>query len=411
MLVVLAVVAGLAGILLIPHLLAWRSWNLADRAARNRDFPAAIANYRDYLKTYPRSEQARFELARALRRNQQFEEAAATLRECQWIGALVADEQLLLEVQQRGTAQVNPDDVARLRSTSGEEERIALEAMVAGDLGASDLLRAESTLDQWVAHFPDDVEARLKRGALKLSLKRLGEAREDLQKATQLAPEKALAWRRLAELDVAEGVDPHQTLEHFQSALSHDPQDVDTQLGVGRCELDLGNLKQAQAAADRALELQPESPEAFLLAAEIAEAGNDPEASLNWLERARKVHAPERKLRFLLARVLRKLGRSEEAKQHEERFQQIVAIDQAMEPALGRLLAEPENAERHWAIAELYRQLGDGRSAERWYLSALSRNPRHIASHRALAELYDARGDEESKRRAAVHRRLAEEKP
>src|SRR5438874_2574387 len=104
-LVPILVVAGIVAFYVRHTRAVERHRELADQALDRLDLPAASNHLRDYLAARPDSPDAHFLLARTLRRDGKFEEAAQHLAEAQRLGydpEAVRRETFLLDLQRTG---------------------------------------------------------------------------------------------------------------------------------------------------------------------------------------------------------------------------------------------------------------------------------------------------------------------
>jgi cytochrome c-type biogenesis protein CcmH len=103
----------------------------------------------------------------------------------------------------------------------------------------------------------------------------------------------------------------------LQQALAHDPQRADGWALLGRSQLALGKLAEANAAYARALQLAPDEP-AVLVEAAQARAQADPgkqfdDTALQWLRHAQQIAPDSDRAGWLIGIALRQRGQDAEA--------------------------------------------------------------------------------------------------
>lgn len=104
-------------------------------------------------------------------------------------------------------------------------------------------------------------------------------------------------------------------LPHFEAASEGEPDSAEWSWRRGRCLLELRRVEEATAALERALELDPEIGygAARLQLAWAHLASGDGERALEAVELAERFHGPSPESAFKKARILKSLGRKEDA--------------------------------------------------------------------------------------------------
>src|SRR5690606_12033862 len=111
-------------------------------------------------------------------------------------------------------------------------------------------------------------------------------------------------WRR-GEHEVA--------LSHLQHAMTCAPGDASLIIRGGQMHLEMGQAEEAKALADRALDITPQSPEAWALRAKAATATKQYEEALADYHRAIEYAPRDRELLFETAEAYRQLNRPQRA--------------------------------------------------------------------------------------------------
>jgi tetratricopeptide (TPR) repeat protein len=137
-------------------------------------------------------------------------------------------------------------------------------------LEANDLGRAENNLERAYAYVPRNSEVNFALGNLRL-------AKGDSERATafyratlELDPSHKGALRNLGVLALGKK-DWNAAAEYFRTAIQADPLDAKTHFLLARALLAAGDVGQASAEIQRALELKPDQKE-FVELAEIVRA-------------------------------------------------------------------------------------------------------------------------------------------
>jgi tetratricopeptide (TPR) repeat protein len=405
--------AGLTGYVYYPTWKASRHWKQAGQALESRDFAQARLDLENYLAIHPAKAEARFLLARTLRRAGQFDKARTALARAarlDWVPEQIELEETLQQVQERG---VHGSELERLTAyvyAGHPDARLILEAMVQGDRDNLRLDQARKWLNLWVERFPDDWLARLWRAEHFQAFSHLDEARTDYLKLLELRPDYDEAHLRLGLLALANRSNVAEAETHLKQYLARHPDHAEAELGLARVRRDQGDLDAAAAAVKKVLDRHVDHAEAALLGGTVeAELGRY-ETALPLLGRAEAGGADPQATHFQLARVLKQLGKAAEAEAHERRFQELQKAEPALEKALLALLHEPGDAARHFDVGRLYADTGRGAKAERYFLAALRIDPAHRPSHEALAEFYARSDRPEHASLAELHRRLAKGK-
>jgi tetratricopeptide (TPR) repeat protein len=137
-------------------------------------------------------------------------------------------------------------------------------------LEANDLGRAENNLERAYAYVPRNSEVNFALGNLRLARGDSERARAFYRATLELDPSHKGALRNLGVLAL-EKKDWNAAAEYFRSAIQADPLDAKTHFLLARALLEAGDLAQASAEIQRALELKPDQKE-FVELAEIVRA-------------------------------------------------------------------------------------------------------------------------------------------
>jgi tetratricopeptide (TPR) repeat protein len=114
--------------------------------------------------------------------------------------------------------------------------------------------------------------------------------------ATFLDPALPIYWRALAEIEMARGA-TNAAIQHYKRAVAASPKDSAGHRALALAYVENDLLAEATQAADKALELRPQSYRNWLTAAAVADAAGDEPKSVAALARALEI-APELAISF-----------------------------------------------------------------------------------------------------------------
>lgn len=406
----LALLTAILYFLVYPEWQATRHWQQAQQALDQFDLPAACEHLQHYIQVHPGSAKGQFLLARTLRRQDEYSQAAEHLEKAaqlDWVPEAIALERQLQQAQQMGVQSPAGEQLKGYAYTKHPSEKLILEALFKGDRAALNLRQARVWLDVWIDHYPNDWPPRFWRGELLKSFALFEQARADYQRVLELKPDHAETLLHLGLLALANRGKFAEAQNYLEKYLQVVPDSPEALLALARCQKDQGQSEAAVATVRRLLEKQPEHAEAAAMLGAIETERGDYNAALTWLKRAEAAGAEARTTAYQLSQVLRRLHRDDEAAVYEQKFKKIDALKDALDRNILKVLQEPHNAALRQEIGQQQRELGRTEQAIRWFLSALGEDPRFQAAHLALAECYEQKGDLESVRLATLHRRQA----
>ncbi|HAH06213.1 MAG TPA: hypothetical protein DCM05_06745 [Elusimicrobia bacterium] len=238
------------------------------------------------------------------------------------------------------------------------------------------------------------------------------------------ASNKASQMHYLKALLLANQGNPEGALQEYRRALAIDPQSVFLYQQAAELALESGRTDQAREFADRFLALEPENPDALLLAGSVSWAQGDVKAAqasfTRVLELKPKVSTGTaggekgdayRQALFSLANML-SAESPEKAKRYFEQYladnpenaseaeSQIALIEQragrldaAAERFKSALRFNPDNTQARFALAQVYEMKRDTEAALGVYLELLADDPRSIALLNHVGEIVYLQGD------------------
>lgn len=194
-------------------------------------------------------------------------------------------------------------------------------------------------------------------------------------------------------------------VDEAQRRVRTQPDDAEAHVRLAAALIVAGRGADAGAPLDRALELQPEHPQANLLAGQLALEKNDPGRARTHFETTLRDGQKSLVARMVLARLDVEKGRIDDAREHLE----------------AALRIHPQDLEALQKLLELAHEAGDADAVERWSFAVAERNQsdvdfalgaRKVAlakEDRDLASTYAKRALEIAPFRGPVHLALAEE--
>lgn len=382
-------------------------WQQAQAALESYDLLLAKKHLEHCLESWPLNGEVHFLLARTGRRAGDFETWRTHLSNAevlQWSAEDVALERLLFQAQAGDTEAAEQKLLAHPRFRAPGEEELIYEALVKGYLEA---LRFGDTIRWagiWAERVPGAWQPYFFRGrAFQLDGKR-PPAVADLQRVLQMKPDQADARLELAYVWRLAG-QFKEALAEYQTFLRTHPDHPAALVGVAHCQISVGQPEEARANLEKLLDLEPKNPAGLLLLAKLEATADNPDRALSLLRRAEAVAPNEPDVLQDLATTLRRLGRPEEARQYEAKFEKLPERAKLLVDLRTKARQDPRNISLRHRIGALALELGQ-EEAVFWLNSVLRLDPNHAPTHQALADYYRQQGD---LRRAEHHQRRAAE--
>ena len=136
------------------------------------------------------------------------------------------------------------------------------------------LEQAAESFQQAIAAKPSDAEAYYNLGTLYLRRSDPKQARQNLEQAVALRPNHPEAWNNLGMLSAQEG-DPEQAISDFKQSLTFKPDYVIAMVNLANLYRRQHSFDEAGKLLERALELEPNNPEANYSADALGTTGPD----------------------------------------------------------------------------------------------------------------------------------------
>jgi tetratricopeptide (TPR) repeat protein len=264
---------------------------------------------------------------------------------------------------------------------------------------------AKVCLDRWIELEPEAGHAYYWRGWVWERLNNPHGARDDYQRALELAPWRWDIQLRLAEMSVADN-SPTAALPYLRPLMqthADDPQVMTTWAGYLMLK---GKTDEAQQVLDQVLQAHPDDLGALLQRGRLAFETSGPEKAEGYLRRALAIRPTHPDVLFQLSRVLQRIpGRATEAEEIMARTEQLKA-DQTRLQTLLRMPSVPPSEQAAWTseLGTLFIRLGEDMTGLEWLHRALREDPQCGPAHEALARYYEAHGQPA---KAAPHRKAA----
>lgn len=321
---------------------------------------------------------------------------------------------LYLAVGQAERASVDLENALKLDSSNGEA--LALKAMIA--VVNNQTKQALALADQAIFASPDEFPPLLAKSYAQQAVFDLEQARLSVEYAVKLAPQSALVWARLAELQLMFG-ELDDALKAAQRAAEIAPNLARTHSVLGFAHLTQININQAEQAFIQAIELDQSDPLprlglglAMIRRGELKAgrrqieyaASQDPANPLirsylgkAYYEEKRNALAAEQ---FTLAKALDPNDPTPwfyDAIRQQSENQPVAAL-QALQQSIklndnravyrSRLLLDEDAAARSASLARIYSDLGFRQLALVTGWHSLNTDPTNYSAHRFLADSY-----------------------
>lgn len=357
--VVLLVIIGGALWPVVAYFRAGHQFRAAEAALGRRDFTQASLHLEESLRLWPDDLLVRLTAARTARRQGDFARAIEHLQafeRARGSRAALVLEQQLLRVQSG-----DPTGAGALLAEYGNqpdspEAGLVLEALIEGSLKAVqtaarlegstygqlqllDVTEARRLVDLWLAHRPaasDQVQGLVWRGLIHYHSKDFPQALADFRRALELAPDHLQARLFLAGFLMKES--PQEAVAELRTLLARYPNDTQVQLELAALLHTLGQLDEASRLLDQVLASRPNDVPALVERARVALDLQQPAEAERWLRQALQVAPKDKDVNLTLSGCLRQAGRMEEAKQFQDRFQQLAAEEKRQLDEVVRLI-------------------------------------------------------------------------
>jgi tetratricopeptide (TPR) repeat protein len=401
---------GAAGVFGWPHVRGWHHWQQAQTASAVYEFDEAVGHLQCCLAVWPRGAATHFQIGRMYRRQGRLVEARRHLQEANLLR--YSRDELSLEFHLLAAEICAAKTLERklfvdFLASEHDDDLLVYEAMVKGFRRNKFFDDAYRWASKWVQRFPNDWYAHYNRGLVLEQGENYYLASEDYRRALALKPDHIEVRLRLAGILLQHANSSHhpEALEQFQTCLRLRPQCTGAAIGIGLCQNALGNTDIARATLTQALSTHHDSPcpqflSGLLVLATLQSEQNNPELALPYLQRAAALAPANEVVYSQLARALRSLGREEEAKQAEKRYEQLAQAHRRVEKAILELHNSgpaPDPAALARAVQLRYEagmamlDVGQEEEGVAWLDSARQIDPEHEPTKAALKKYFQTR--------------------
>lgn len=400
--------ASCAGALVLLWQPAWIQFCVWRGKACLRDGgnAAAVRWLRGAARFAPEDGALDYLLARAYRRLDDFKPAEDCLRQAQrkhWKFGDVQREYWLIaaQSQQFKLMQAHWPELLSDPRDDGREIRNAFVAWCMARWRTQDALAVLAT---WQRDYPADARPHYWRGLIWEDANQWTDAVQELERAVELAPDRADARLHLAE-DLLKLRRYEEAEKHFRHLLTSSRPSQKPILGRAKCLAKLGNATESIAILGAELRQRPDDLDVLQTLGEIELFAGKPAAAAQHLEPVARRRPASRPVRYALAQALQAVGKADAAKPH---FAFVAEAEKAA-PRLHALWQEvskqPDNLALRFEYAMLVWQFRSREEGARELEILLMDAPDYVQAHAALDEHYRWLGD---KRRAEQHRRQAD---
>jgi len=212
-----------------------------------------------------------------------------------------------------------------------------------------------------------------------------------MEKAVQIEPDNAQAHAVLARMYYTYGAGETKAFRELDKALRLDPNNALAHLTLATIYLGRpstpDNLKKAEKAAARAVELDPFHGEPFYVIGQVfLRQGNDEDAILALRKATRLTHLPE--AWHLLGQAYVRAGKTKEAARCYQIYSQWQKFVEERDELLAKMALEPHNDDYRYRFAALMLKNGSPRAALSWLKSIVRRQPSHLPAHEMMLKIY-----------------------
>jgi tetratricopeptide (TPR) repeat protein len=281
---------------------------------------------------------------------------------------------------------------------------LILEALAKGYMNTFRWSDMVGCLDLLLQREPAHVPALVLRGKGWEGLRQVERAREDYQRAVELAPEASEGRLGLAEVLNRLG-HVREAGYHYDVLRQRQPANPAVLLGRVRCHFDSHELEPAQQLLDTLLAQQPDHVAGLVERGRLAfRLGQLAEAETR-LARAVTLAPWHREAHQLLHLCLEALGQRDAAQRCQARRRELEASDAQAGKLSLRFRGAPRDPAVRYEVGRWCLDNGQEQAGLRWLCASLLMDPRYGPTHTALADYFQRTGQP---KRAARHHRLAQ---
>lgn len=389
--------------LLTLGFLAWHAARLtrahlaferAEEALQRYDFAAAREQVRLAAELRPRKPAVWLLAAQAARRDGDVNEAKSHLRRYKTLAGDTPDGRLEASLQQVQLGEIESDvyDLMAKADAGHPETEQILEALLVGSVQVYHFDRAAFWAHHLLTRFPKNPIGRLIRAQMDDVLGKRDGATARCRELLADFPDNAKAKTLLAGLlyraqQFEEAADLYDELRRKR------PDDLSPLLGLERCRDRMGRADEARALVQELEQQFPANSEALLECGRFALADDRVADAERLLRRAIELAPGDHEVHYQLGLCLERMGKTEEAREHFERFKQVEADLVRLDGFLKAVVNNPRDPAPRREAGMICLRNGQIAEGLRWLQGALEIAPNDKATHAALADYYMGQGD------------------
>jgi predicted Zn-dependent protease len=373
----------------VPQVRAWQHLRAARADLERYHNAQAVRHLQACLRTWPDSPEVLLLAARAARRAKAHDEADRCLDKYQRARGLddaVALERLLLAAERGGDEQTMA--LCRRYVDEGHPDTpLILEAVTRGFLRQYRLRDARLCLDTWLGLQPDNPQALCLMGQFHLDYERdRSAALAKYRRAVEVDPDHEEARLGLA-VALVEAKNYAEAAENLEELRRRQPDNLRALVAIAECRDGLGDSAGAVRQVDEVLARAPDYTAALAFRGRYALLRGQYAPAETWLSQAVAGNPRDHNARYNLILVLHRLGKEEEAREHEKRLKQMeVDVKRFNEIVTKDMSKGPNDPALHCELGELLLRSGHRDEGLRWLHSALRLDADYAPARKALAE-------------------------
>jgi predicted Zn-dependent protease len=402
-------------LLLAGGLLCWHSVRLtrahfafaaAEKAVARYDFPTARERLKLAAQLRPRQPAIWLLAAQAARRDGDLVEAKDHLARYEALAGVMTPDGHLersLQLAQQGDIERDVYDLMAKADAGHPATEQILEALAVGSVHIYHFDRAGFWVHHLLTRFPKNPIGRLIRAQMDDVLGKRESAATRCRELLADFPDNWKAKVLLAGLlyraqQFAEAADLYEDLRRRR------PDDLSPLLGLARCRDRIGQMEATRPLMREMEERFSDNSDALLECGRFALLDNRTGDAERLLRRAVQLAPSDHEVHYQLGLCLERLGRTDEARHHMERFKQIEADLTRLDKLLQAIVKNPRDPAPRREAGRICLRNGQTAEGLRWLQGALDIAPGDKGTHDALADYFLSQGDKE---RANYHRQMA----
>ena len=366
----------------------------AEEALARYDFAAAREHIRLAGDLRPRKPAILLLAAQAARRDGDVNEAKQHLRRYKALVGDTPDGRLEASLQQIQVGDIESDVydlMAKVDAGHPATEQI-LEALLVGSVQVYHFDRAAFWAHYLLDQFPKNPIGRLIRAQMDDVLGKRELAATECRELLADFPDNTRAKVLLAGLlfraqQFEEAAELYDELRHKR------PDDLSPLLGLVRCRDRMGRTDEARLLVQELEERFSGKSEALLECGRFGLTDGRVSDAERLLRRAIELAPSDHEIHYQLGLCLERQGKTEEARQHFERFKQVEADLVRLDGYLKAVVINPRDPAPRREAGMICLRNGQPAEGLRWLQGALEVAPGDKSTHAALAEYYMGQGD------------------